>query len=156
MLSPSSDGIAFFSECLKSFKRFKHSIDSSADDRVAFLEWVQRRLRKARCYRRFLSGTERGTLELTLALAKKGLVKVVSKELLNAIGLVLMKIKSAALRFCDVLAEEGRSMVLNVCRVAASWGNEDAIIWLRDRGFAIYLGLVKKSIEMLRIGGYLC
>jgi len=148
--SPNPDGVSFFNFCLKSFKRFNCSADLlAADDRVVFLEWVQRRLRRARCYRRVLSGAERATLELTLALAKKGLVKVVSRELLNAIGLILMKVKGAALRFCDVLAEEGKSMVLEVCRVAASWGNGSALMWLRDRGFAIYLALVKKSTEML-------
>jgi len=147
--SPSLHGLSFFNSCLKSFKRFNHNKDPSADDRVVFLEWVQRRLRRARCYRRVLSCTERATLELTLALAKKGLVKIVSFELLNAIGLILMKVKDAALRFCDVLAEEGKSMVVEVCRVAASWGNGSALMWLRDRGFAIYLALIKKSTEML-------
>jgi hypothetical protein len=118
-----------------------------------FLEWVQRRLKRARCYRRVLSCSERATLELTLALAKKGLVKVVSRELLNAIGLILMRVKGAALRFCDVLAEEGKSMLVDVCRVAASWGNGDALMWLRDRSFAIYLALIKKSTEMLWAAG---
>jgi len=144
------DGLSFFNSCLKSFKRFNRNTDPfAADDRVVFLEWVQRRLRRARCYRRVLSGAERATLELTLALAKKGLVKVVSSELLNAIGLILMKVKDAALRFCDVLAEDGREMLVDVCRVAASWGNGTALMWLRDRSFAIYLALIKKSTEML-------
>jgi len=148
--SPNLDGLSFFSSCLKSFKRFNQSKDPLAvDDRVVFLEWVQRRLRRARCYRRVLSGAERATLELTLALAKKGLVKVVSIELLNAIGLILIKVRDVALRFCDVLAEEGKSMVVEVCRVAASWGNGSALMWLKDRGFAIYLALIKKSTEML-------
>ena len=92
-------------------------------------------------------------MEITLALAKKGLVRVVSRELLNAIGLILMKVKDVALRFCDVLAEEGKSMVVDVCRVAASWGNGSALMWLRDRGFAIYLSLIKKSTEMLLAAG---
>jgi len=148
--SPYPRGLSFFNSCLKSFKRFNHNTNSlAADDRVVFLEWVQRRLRRARCYRRVLSCAERATFELTLALAKKGLVKVVSIELLNAIGLILMKVKDAALRFCDVLAEEGKSMVVEVCRVAASWGNGSALMWLKDRGFAIYLALIKKSTEML-------
>jgi len=151
--SPYSHGLSFFNSCLNSFKRFNHNTDPSADDRVEFLEWVQRRLRRARCYRRVLSCAERATLELTLALAKKGLVKVVSIELLNAIGLILMKVKDAALRFCDVLAEEGKSMVVEVCRVAASWGNGSALMWLKDRGFAIYLALIKKSTEMLWAAG---
>jgi len=147
--SPYPHGLSFFNSCLNSFKRFNRNTDPSADDRVEFLEWVQRRLKRARCYRRVLSGAERATLELTLALAKKGLVKIVSFELLNAIGLILMKVKDAALRFCDVLAEEGKSMLVEVCRVAASWGNGSALMWLRDRGFAIYLALIKKSTEML-------
>jgi len=148
--SPYPRGLSFFNSCLKSFKRFNHNTNSlAADDRVVFLEWVQRRLRRARCYRMVLSCAERATLELTLALAKKGLVKVVSIELLNAIGLILMKVRDVALRFCDVLAEEGKSMVLDVCRVAASWGNGSALMWLKDRGFAIYLALIKKSTEML-------
>ena len=145
----SAGGLSFFSECLRSFRRFKRSVGSSADDRVEFLEWVQRRLKRARCYRMVLSGAERGALELTLALAKKGLVKVVSRELLNAIGLILMRVKGAALRFCDVLTEEGKSMLVDVCRVAASWGNGDALMWLRDRSFAIYLALLKRSSEAL-------
>ena len=152
--SPYPRGLSFFNSCLKSFKRFNHNTNSlAADDRVVFLEWVQRRLRRARCYRRVLSGAERATFELTLALAKKGLVKVVSIELLNAIGLILMKVKDAALRFCDVLAEEGKSMVVEVCRVAASWGNGSALMWLKDRGFAIYLALIKKSTKMLLAAG---
>ena len=151
--SPNLDGLSFFNSCLNSFKRFNPNTDPSADDRVEFLEWVQRRLRRARCYRRVLSCAERATLELTLALAKKGLVKVVSSELLNAIGLILMKVRDVALRFCDVLAEEGKSMVVEVCRVAASWGNGGALMWLRDRGFAIYLALIKKGTEMLRAAG---
>jgi len=151
--SPSADGLAFFKECLRSFRRFKRDLGSSEDDRVEFLEWVRRRLMRARCYHRALTSGERGVLELTLALAKRGLVKVVSMELLNAIGLVLMKVKGAALRFCDVLAEEGRSMLLDVCRVAASLGNGDALLWLRDRSFATYLGLVKRSIGMLWAAG---
>ena len=44
------------------------------------------------------------------------------RELLNAIGLILMKVGGAALRFLDVLADEGRSVLVDVCRVAASWG----------------------------------
>jgi len=108
---------------------------------------------RARCYRKALTNADRGVLELTLALAKRGLVKVVSRELLNAIGLVLMKARVAVLRFCDVLAEEGRSMLLDVCRVAASWGNGDALMWLKDRSFATYLGLVKRSIGMLWAAG---
>jgi len=132
-----------------SFRRFKRSVGSLADDRVEFLEWVQRRLRRARCYRMVLSGAERGALELTLSLAKKGLVKVVSRELLNAIGLILMRVKGAALRLCDVLAEEGRAKLVDVCRVAASWGNRNTLMWMRDRSFAIYLALIKKSTEML-------
>ena len=152
--SPYPRGLSFFNSCLKSFKRFNHNTNSlAADDRVVFLEWVQRRLRRARCYRRVLSGAERATLEITLALAKKGLVRVVSRELLNAIGLILMKVKDVALRFCDVLAEEGKSMVVDVCRVAASWGNGSALMWLRDRGFAIYLSLIKKSTKMLLAAG---
>jgi hypothetical protein len=153
MLSPSSDGLSFFSECLRSFRRFKRSVGSLADDRVEFLSWVQRRLRRARCYRMVLGCSERGALELTLSLAKRGLVKVVSRELLNAIGLILMRVKGAALRFCDVLAEEGRAKLVDVCRVAASWGNCDALMWLRDRGFAIYLALVKRSSEALWAAG---
>jgi hypothetical protein len=152
--SPYPHGLSFFNSCLKSFKRFSHSADTlAADDRVVFLEWVQRRLRRTRCYRRVLSCSERATLELTLALAKKGLVKIVSFELLNAIGLILMKVRDVALRFCDVLAEEGREMLVDVCRVAASWGNGSALMWLRDRGFAIYLALIKKSTEMLWAAG---
>ena len=149
--SPYTDGLAFFKECLRSFKRFRRDLGSSEDDRVEFLEWVRRRLMRARCYRRALTNADRGVLELTLALAKRGLVKVVSIELLNAIGLVLMKVKGAALRFCDVLAEEGKAMVLDICKVAASWGNGEALAWFKDRGFAIYLGLVKRSIEMLGV-----
>ena len=152
-LPPSSDGLSFFSECLRSFRRFKRGVGSLADDRVEFLEWVRRRLKRARCYRMVLGSAERGTLELTLALAKKGLVKVVSRELLNAIGLILMRVKGAALRFCDVLAEEGRAKLVDVCRVAASWGNGDALMWLRDRGFAIYLALLKRSSEALWAAG---
>jgi len=152
--SPNLDGLSFFNSCLRSFKRFNQSKDPlAADDRGVFLEWVQRRLKRARCYRRVLSGAERATLELTLALAKKGLVKIVSFELLNAIGLILMKVRDVALRFCDVLAEEGRSMVVEVCRVAASWGNGSALMWLKDRSFAIYLALIKKSTEMLWAAG---
>ena len=152
-LPPSSDGLSFFSECLMSFRRFKRSVGSLADDRVEFLSWVQRRLRRARCYRMVLGGAERGALELTLSLAKRGLVKVVSRELLNAIGLILMRVKGAALRLCDVLAEEGRAKLVDVCRVAASWGNGDALMWLSDRCFAIYLGLLKRSAQMLWAAG---
>ena len=147
--SPSVDGLSFFNECLRSFRRFRRGSGSSADERVEFLEWVRRRLKRARCYRRALSAADRGTLELTLYLAKRGLVKVVSRDLLNAIGLVLMKVRGAALRFFDVLAEEGRSMLLDVCRIAASWGYGGALMWLRDRNFAVYLGLVKRSIEII-------
>jgi len=147
--SPIADGLNFFNECLRSFRRFKRALSFSEDERVVFLSWVQCRLRRARCYRRVLGSADRGTLELTIALAKKGFVKVVSRELLNAIGLILMKVKYAALRFLDVLADEGRSMLLDICKVAASWGNSDALIWLKDRGFAIYLALVKRSSEML-------
>jgi hypothetical protein len=68
-------------------------------------------------------------------------------------GLVLMRVRGVALRFCDVLAEEGKSMVVDVCRVAASWGNGSALMCLRDRGFAIYLALIKKSTEMLLAAG---
>jgi len=151
--SPGADGLAFFKECLRSFKRFKRGLGSSEDDRVEFLEWVRRRLMRARCYRKALTSADRGVLELTLSLAKRGLVKVVSRELLNAIGLVLMKARDAVLRFCDVLAEEGRAKLVDVCRVAVSWGNGDALLWLRDRSFATYLGLVKRSIEMLWAAG---
>ena len=151
--SPGADGLAFFKECLRTFRRFKRDLGSSEDDRVEFLEWVRRRLMRARCYRRALTSGERGVLELTLSLAKRGLVKVVSIELLNAIGLILMKVKGAVLRFCDLLAEEGRVMLVDVCRVAASWGNGDALLWLRDRSFATYLGLVKRSIGMLWAAG---
>jgi len=148
MLSPSADGLTFFKECLRSFRRFKRALGSSEDERVVFLSWVQCRLKRARCYRRALNSVERGTLELTIALAKKGLVKVVSMDLLNAIGLVLMKVKGAVLRFCDVLAEEGRSILADICRVAASWGIGEARSWLRDKGFATYLGLMKRSVGM--------
>ena len=152
--SPYPRGLSFFNSCLKSFKRFSHSADTLAtDERVVFLEWAQRRLRRARCYRRVLSCSERATLELTLALAKKGLIKIVSFELLNAIGLILMKVRDVALRFCDVLAEEGREILVDVCRVAASWGNGSALMWLKDRSFAIYLALIKKSTEMLWAAG---
>ena len=147
--SSCADGLAFFNECLRSFRRFRRAKDSSMDDGVVFLMWVRRRLMRARCYRRALTSADRGTLELTLSLAKRGLVKVVSRELLNAIGLVLMKAKDAVLRFCDVLADEGRVMLFDVCRVAASWGNGGALMWLRDRGFATYLGLVKRGVEIV-------
>ncbi|MEM1995215.1 MAG: hypothetical protein QXW32_07100 [Nitrososphaerales archaeon] len=147
-----SDGVAFFNECFNSYMRLKQSSTSESEAKVEFLIWFQSRLMRSRRYRRVLGLVDRRILNLTIDLAKKGLVKVISRALLNVLGSILMKACSFAKRFTDLLADFGEPILLDVCRVAASWGNPDAVKWLLDKGFAAYLALLKRSIPSFLTG----
>ncbi|MEM3891763.1 MAG: hypothetical protein QW282_06380 [Nitrososphaerales archaeon] len=146
------DGVAFFEECVESFKRFRCMEGGECEARVKFLRWIRMRLMKARCYRKLLSVVERSLIDVTIKLAERGLVKLVSRRLLNTLGCLLMKIGSFAKRFTDLLADFGEPILLDVCRVAASWGNPNAVKWLLDKGFAAYLALLKRSLPEFNAG----
>ncbi len=150
------DGVAFFNKCFESYRRVKCSSSDDSKARLEFLTWFRSRLMRGRCYRRLLSVVDRRLLELTIGLGRRGLVKIVSGALLNALGGVLSRAFWFAKRFADLLAELGEPILLDVCRVAASWGVVDAAGWLYDRGFAAYLALLKRGTAGFLTGAAVC
>ncbi len=138
------DDVSLFNECYRNFLS-RRGLSDGQDARLEFLQWIKSRILRSRCLY-LLSRVERGILNLSVNLASKGLIRLVSDKQIKAIGSILRKVSVAVRRFSEYLVELGTPLLHQVIRIAESWGFKGAREWMNDEGFAQYLAAMRLSM----------
>ena len=138
------DDVSLFNECYRNFLS-RRGLSDGQDARLEFLQWIKSRILRSRCLY-LLSRVERGILNLSVNLASKGLIRLVSDKQIKAIGSILRKVSVAVRRFSEYLVELGMPLLNQVIRIAESWGFKGASEWVKDKGFAQYLAAMRLSM----------
>jgi hypothetical protein len=90
-----------------------------------------------------LNNIERTIIDLTI----KCVYKIKSIKLKNIILKILNKIKEIfENKFLNKIYENGLKEVVNIVKIAYSWGNKESLEWIKDKSFIFYLGIEKMNI----------
>jgi hypothetical protein len=85
-----------------------------------------------------LNNIERTIIDLTI----KCVDKIKSIKLKKIILKILNKIKEAIEnKFLNKIYENGLKEVINIVKIANSWGNKESLNWIKDKNFIFYLGI---------------
>jgi hypothetical protein len=85
-----------------------------------------------------LNNIERTIIDLTI----KCVDEIKSIKLRNIILKILNKIKEAIENnFLNKIYENGLKEVVNIIKIAYSWGNKESLKWIKDKNFILYLGI---------------
>ncbi len=128
-------------------RRAENGLQSPSPPEAEFLRWVQGRLRRARQYYRALEAVERRILELSISLGRKGAIRFVSPLLLRVLARIVAKVEHLLKGSAGRMVEEGRPIAERLSALAYSWGNRAALRWRLDHSFALYLGVLKSSMQ---------
>jgi hypothetical protein len=90
-----------------------------------------------------LNNIERTIIDLTI----KCVDEIKSIKLKNIILKILNKIKEIfENKFIKKIYEIGLKEVINIVKIAYSWGNKESLKWIKDKNFIFYLGIKKMNI----------
>ncbi|MEM2174780.1 MAG: hypothetical protein QXI58_04065, partial [Candidatus Micrarchaeia archaeon] len=85
-----------------------------------------------------LDNIERETINLTIKYVKR----IKSIKLKNVILKILNKIKEIfENNFLNKIYEIGLKEVINIVKIAYSWGNKNSLNWIKDKKYIFYLGI---------------
>ena len=87
---------------------------------------------------RTLTRSERGIVDLTVRIVKT----IRSRLLMNVIERIVTKLQKAMeSNVVRLMREVGQPLARKLSMIAQTWGNKQASVWIKDRGFIQFLAI---------------